>query len=187
MISTPHSLLARLRASSAADDWSRFVELYTPLLETWGRRAGLKHDDALDLAQDVMLALHKSIPDFELDPARKFRSWLKTVLMNKWRDRMRRLAAAPVVKDEGLSGVPEVDSDPLWEQEYRGMLVRRALEIMQAEFKEATWRACWLTVVEGVAPAEAARQLGITENAVYIARHRVLARLREELDRLLDD
>jgi RNA polymerase sigma-70 factor (ECF subfamily) len=57
---------------------------------------------------------------------------------------------------------------------------------MQREFRPATWKACWEQVVEGRPPAEVARELGLTLNAVYVARSRVLRRLREYLDQLLD-
>jgi RNA polymerase sigma-70 factor (ECF subfamily) len=65
-------------------------------------------------------------------------------------------------------------------------VVRRALELMREDFEPATWQACWRTVAEDQPTAEVATALGISENAVYIARSRVLRRLRRELDGLLD-
>jgi RNA polymerase sigma-70 factor (ECF subfamily) len=189
MDQTSQSLLVRIRQGNSAADWNRFVELYTPVLVAWARHAGLRPEEALDLVQDVMLTLLQKLPEFEYDPQRRFRSWLKTLLMNKWRDRLRRLAAAPAAGAAGLSDVPQAADagEAFWEHEHRQLLVRRALEIMQTDFADATWRACWLTVVEGRSASEAARELEITENAVYIARHRVLQRLREELAELLDE
>ena len=57
---------------------------------------------------------------------------------------------------------------------------------MQAEFRPTTWKACWEHVVAGRAAAEVAAQLGITVNAVYLAKSHVLARLRQEMAGLLD-
>jgi len=188
MDETSPSLLLRLRQAPSTADWDRFVELYTPILVAWAMRTGLRREDALDLAQEVMLTLLQKLPEFQYNPEMRFRSWLKTVLMNKWRDRMRRLKTAPPTGDEGLSAVgSEENIEAFWERDHRQLLVRRALELMQADFKEATWRACWLTVAEGRTAAEAARELGISENAVYIAKHRVLERLRAELAGLLDE
>lgn len=79
--------------------------------------------------------------------------------------------------------------DPLTElaeAEYRCHLVHRALELMQAEFQTVTWKACWECVVRDRTAAEVAAELGITVNAVYLAKSRVLRRLREELQGLLD-
>jgi RNA polymerase sigma-70 factor (ECF subfamily) len=72
------------------------------------------------------------------------------------------------------------------EQEYRSFLVNRALELMRSEFRDETWQACWQHVVEGRTAAEVGSALGISANAVRVAKCRVLRRLREELDGLLD-
>src|SRR5581483_587247 len=71
--------------------------------------------------------------------------------------------------------------DPFWEHEYRQKLVARALELMRAEFQPTTWRACWEHVVSNRPAAEVAAELGMTVGAVYVAKGRVLRRLREEL------
>ena len=72
------------------------------------------------------------------------------------------------------------------EAEYRRHLVGQALELMQVEFQPATWQACWQCVVLERAPAAVAAELGITVNAVYLAKSRVLRRLHQELNGLLD-
>ncbi len=58
------------------------------------------------------------------------------------------------------------------------------LALMQSDFEETTWRAFWLTAVEGQTAPLAAQQIGISTAAVYMAKSRVLRRLREELDGL---
>jgi RNA polymerase sigma-70 factor (ECF subfamily) len=80
----------------------------------------------------------------------------------------------------------EAAADSFSEVEYRQQLVARALELMQAEFQPTTWKACWEFVVAGRPAAEVGRQLGISENAVHLAKGRVLRRLRQELEGLLD-
>jgi RNA polymerase sigma-70 factor (ECF subfamily) len=140
------------------------------------------------LVQDIFVILVQKLPDFEYDSRKSFRAWLRTVLLNRWRDREKRAAASPEQKDAaaleqaaGPDQALEVE-----EAEYRAVLLRRALELMQNEFRPATWRACWEQVVEGRPAAEVARELGLTVNAVYVARSRVLRRLREYLEHLLD-
>jgi RNA polymerase sigma-70 factor (ECF subfamily) len=184
---TPPTLLERLRGAHDEAAWQRFVDLYTPLLYRWARRCGENEDDAADLVQEVFVTLVQTLPTFEYDPAGKFRGWLRVLLTNKLRDRLRRqvrlekaLERRPV--EVVLPDIAEV----FWESEYHQELARQALRLMQAEFEPATWRASWATLVEGRSSTEVARELGITRNAVNIAKCRVLRRLRQELNGLID-
>jgi RNA polymerase sigma-70 factor (ECF subfamily) len=185
MHTTPVSLLERLRRPEERQAWGRFVELYTPLLYHWARRVGLQSQDASDLVQDVLLLLLRKLPEFTYDHHRSFRSWLRTVTLNRWRETQRK----PSLPDAGVSLEELPGEDPaaeVWESEYRGHQTRRALELMQRDFQPATWKACWEYVVQGRPAAEVAAELGMTVAAVHAARLRVLARLREELKGLLD-
>lgn len=187
MHTTPPTLLERLYRTGDETAWRRLVDLYTPLLFGWARRCGETDHDAADLIQEVFIALVQTLPTFHNDQKGKFRRWLRTLLMNKLRDRKRRevragRALGQLRPDEEVPDIARVFE----EQEYCLHLVQRALELMQAEFTPTTWRACWQTLVEGRAPADVARDLGVSENAVYIARCRVLRRLRQELNGLVD-
>jgi RNA polymerase sigma-70 factor (ECF subfamily) len=185
---TPASLLERLRQPAEREAWTRFVKLYTPLLFSWARRVGLQEQDAADLVQDVFAVLIQKLPDFSYDQRRSFRSWLRTVTLNKWREAQRRRAA--VQRSERLYAEPEPLSpdvaEAFWEAEYRQHLVAQALQLMQTDFHPTTWQACWEHVVSGKSAAEVAAQLGISPGAVRAAKFRVLGRLRRELDQLLD-
>lgn len=184
---TPVSLLERLRQPAAQAAWGEFVDLYTPLLYFWALRLGLQEPDAADLVQDVFLLLYQKLPEFSYEGNKSFRSWLRTVLLNKWRDRQRRAALPMAPGGAVLAEVPaRAEGDEVEEAEYRQHLVSRALEVMQAEFQPTTWRACWEHVVAGRPAADVAQELGITVNAVYLAKSRVLSRLRKELEGLLD-
>ena len=187
MHTTPVTLLERLRRAPDERAWERLLQLYVPLLFAWARRAGESEHDAADLVQDVLTILVQTLPSFQYDTKGSFRNWLRTVTLNKLRERRRKLAGAGRV---GLDGVaePEIpdDAERFWDEEYRRELLGRALRLMQTDFEPATWQACWQSVAEGRTAAEVARSLGISENAVYLARCRVLRRLRQELDHLLD-
>jgi RNA polymerase sigma-70 factor (ECF subfamily) len=181
-------LLQRLRQPEQPDAWDRFARLYTPILLAWARRPqfGLQDADADDLVQDVLADLVRKLPEFTHDPRRKFRTWLRGVLRNKWADFWRRHGRVPPGGADGLAEVASSpDADPA-EAEEQQLLLRKALELMQTEFAPSTWRACWGTVAEGRAAADVAAELGMTENAVYIARSRVLRRLRRDLAGLID-
>ncbi len=188
MTRTPVSLLERLRQSNAPEAWERLVLLYSPLIYSWARQVGLQEPDAADLVQEVFVTLVQTLPTFEYDRHKSFRRWLRTVTLNKWRDRRRKeerlpVAAAPASWEDQL---PAEDSEQFWEAEFRQKLVGRALAVMSRDFQPATWKAFWRQVVEGRPAADVAVELGLTVGAVYAARFRVLDRLRQEMAGMLD-
>lgn len=186
MDTTSVSLLEQLRFPAEQGAWTRFVKLYTPLLYHWGRQLGLSPEDTADLVQDVFATLVERLPEFTYEPSQSFRGWLHTLVRNRWRDRCRR-AAARIVANGPL---PEVEApDPTTafaEAEYRQHLVQQAMRLIEAEFEPITWQAFREYMIRGRPAGEVARELGITTNAVYLAKVRVLARLRQDLDGLLD-
>jgi RNA polymerase sigma-70 factor, ECF subfamily len=191
MESTSASLLDRLRQPKDDPDrqraWDRFVELYGPLLLYWARRRGLAEDEARDFVQDLFLRLLEKLPQFSYEPGKRFRGWLYTVTQHCWCDRRRRHGKEPVAADGGPEKLAVPDHvEEFREAEHRSYLLRRALELMQTDFELTTWKACWAVVAEGRPAAEVAAELGLTVNAVYVARFKVLRRLRDELSCLLD-
>jgi RNA polymerase sigma-70 factor (ECF subfamily) len=189
--STSPSLLQQLRHShpnKANEAWRRFVQLYTPLLLLWARRLGAAGPEADDLVQDVFAILVREMPTFQHDPGRRFRGWLWTILSNKWNDRARHRAAGPGFHGaESLEDAVSPDpTEALAEQEYQTYLVARVLEIMQTELPAQEWQACHAYIVEGRPAAEVAGELGLSVNQIYLAKSRILRRLREELQGLLD-
>jgi RNA polymerase sigma-70 factor, ECF subfamily len=194
MTRTPASLLERLRTAPGPEDWERFVELYGPLLHHWLHdEFHLQDQDAQDVGQQVLLELVRELPHFRYDPARgSFRGWLRVVLVNRLRQFWRQRSTAPhLVAPLELERRLQELEDPAsattrrWEREHDGGVVRRILALLRGEFELATWKAFWGVVVEGLAPREVARSLGLTPNAARIAKYRVLRRLRQEIDGLL--
>jgi RNA polymerase sigma-70 factor (ECF subfamily) len=188
MHTTPVSLLERLRRPSEHVSWDRFVALYTPLLFYWARKFGLRKADAADFVQDIFTILVRELPRFSYEPLKRFRGWLWTIVVNQWRTRQRRLGSRPqAVSADHLDVVDPVDAaGELDEAEYQKYLVDRALQLMQAEFQPTTWKACWEYAVVGRPARQVAAELGITVNAVHLAKSRVLRRLRQELAGLLE-
>lgn len=185
MNTTSLSLLQRLRQPNEQEAWRRFVQLYTPLLYYWARRVGLPSDDAGDLVQEVLVVMVQKLPDFSYDPRQSFRGWLRTITLNKWRERCRSYAAAPGISAANLSDIALADNgDSFEETEYRQWLVRRAMQIMQSDFEPTTWKACWEFVVSDRPAVEVAAELNVSVEVVYGAKSRVLSRLRQELDGL---
>ncbi len=184
MVTTSLTLLERLQNEQDIEAWQHFVDLYTPLVYRWVCRTGIPSHSTADLVQDIFVILLRSLPRFEYDPARSFGAWLRTTTLNRCRDHLRRRQHLTVTMSSETEPTAPDDLDGLFEEEYHTYLARRALDLMQTHFEFATWKACWETVVEGRRARDVAQELGISENAVYIARGRVLRRLRDELDDL---
>ena len=187
MDSTPASLLFQLREDSNEEAWTRFVLLYTPMLYRWAERTSQSKVDAADLVQEVFVVLLRSLPSFSYDGSRSFRAWLHTVLRTKWCDWQRRHRRLPA-NDAGLSGAADDQSKTIEieDAEFRTQLISRALELLTDEFGETTILAFRRTAIESRSATEVATELGLTTNAVYLARGRVMRRLRIELEGMWD-
>jgi RNA polymerase sigma-70 factor (ECF subfamily) len=185
MHTTSVSLLQRLQHSPSSADWRRFAGLYTPLLFYWAHQLSLQDADAEDLVQEVLSCVWKEISNFQRRDGKRFRGWLWTITLNYVRrqHRRRQPSQAPMNGDWAA----DIDSlNEMVEEEYQSYLVQRAMQLMRAEFEPSTYEACWEFVAEARPASEVAAQLGLTPNAVYLAKARVLRRLREVLDGLID-
>lgn len=184
---TRPSLLLALRDLRDDQAWAEFVTLYTPLIYGHCVRRGLQDADAADVAQEVLKSVAGAMGNFDYDPERgSFRGWLLTVVrskLNRFLSRQSRLPLTPgdtQVKD--LAGAPSVDEDDAaWEAECRERLFHWACARVQGEFQERTWQAFWQTAVAARSVTQVAAELGLSAGAVYIARSRVIARLRTEI------
>jgi RNA polymerase sigma-70 factor (ECF subfamily) len=168
--------------------WNRFVELYTPFLYAWSRRIGLPHEDAADLVQEILVVLLDKLPGFEYDQAGSFRGWLKTITNNRAKNFFRTQAIRPAVGfDSAVQQAAMSPETDLFERaEYQSFLTKRLLELVKPEFRQDVWQAFWLQIFEQQPASKVALELGLSLNSVYIAKSRVLRRLREESQGLLE-
>jgi RNA polymerase sigma-70 factor (ECF subfamily) len=163
----------------------------------WCRKSGLTDDAADDLVQETFAAVLRGLPTFQRPSAGgSFRGWLRTIVRNKLTDyhRARRDKAAASGGTEAHLNLGNL-ADPLAgdfdgpapdarETTETGLVFRAAVDLIRAEFETVTQQAFWATTVEERQPADVAAELGITLNAVYKAKSRVLRRLREVLEGL---
>ncbi len=186
------TLLQQLRGRPEA--WERFVRLYSPVIHRWCRRSGLNVEDAADVLQEVLSAVMLHLPEFCRErPGDSFGGWLATITRNKVRDHYRRrhgraAARGGSTAQRQLSEIPqapELSADSIRpDAESEAWLSRRVLEMIRVEFEPRTWQAFWRTTVEGQPPAYVAEDLQMSVAAVYMAKSRVLRRLRQVLGEL---
>jgi len=184
MIQTSHTLLQRLRQGVDDAAWERLVRLYTPLIRGWLRRHLPQPDDVDELTQQVFQVVVEKMPAFEhAGRAGSFRAWLRGICVNRvrmfWRERPPECGFDPEPVLQQLED-PHSDLSRQWDREHDEHVARALLEQIEGEFNPATWRAFQLLVLEERQPAEVAAEVGISLNAVFIAKSRVLSRLREE-------
>jgi len=186
------SLLTRLKDGTDGDAWREFVQLYGPVVYGFARKRGLQDADAADLMQEVLRSVARNADKMEYDPRRgTFRGWLYTVTRNKIYNflssqRNRPKGTGDSGAQERLDSLPdrENDREDDWELEYRRQLSAKAMDLVKPEFQANTWKAFWGTAVEGRAAQEVGEELKMTPGAVYVAKSRVLARLRDEVQKM---
>src|SRR5262245_23462848 len=182
---TRATLLVRLRDPRDGDAWKEFIGLYGPIVYGFARKQGLQDADAADLGQDVLLAVAGAIGRLEYDPAQgAFRNWLFTVVRNKlshWRElrgnRLRGTGDSATIQI--LEQCPVVHDEAEWQAEWEERLFSWACEQVRRAVTDQTWEAFWRTAVAGEPGKQVAAALGLNVAAVYRARSRVLARLKE--------
>ena len=184
MFMTPASLLYRLRQPDEAAAWSRFVELYTPLLFHWAQQLGQQDSDCADLVQDVFLILWRKLPEFEYDSGKSFHAWLKTIFLNRYRSRQRQRSPHSIDVRE-LDCAADFNEKQADAEDTR-YLVRQAFRLIECEFSTLHQKVFREYVVEERAPEVVARELGISPGTVYSIKSKILSRLRQELQQLLD-
>jgi RNA polymerase sigma-70 factor (ECF subfamily) len=186
--STSSSLLERVKVHDP-EAWQRLCALYGPLIYRWCRQVGLQQADAADVSQEVFRTVANRIAEFEIGRPGGFRTWLRTITRNKIGDHLRR--ERQELRGRGgttaHNGLHQVEASPddvsnVDGEVHDNLLPHRALNLVRSEFADRSWQAFWLVVAEHRSPAEVAQQLDMTLAAVYMAKSRVLARLRQELD-----
>ncbi len=194
MQATSQSLLERLHDRADHQAWQRLLAVYEPWLRGWLSRHDLQPADVEDVLQDILLVVSDKLPGFVHNgQPGAFRSWLRTILTLRVGhflrgQRHREAVVSTQLPSDWLDQLADPDSalSRQWDQEHDQQLVRRMLASIQAEFNARTWQVFQLQVLEDRPVAEVAQRLGITANAVYVAKSRVLTRLRAELRGLFD-
>ncbi|MEL7499368.1 MAG: sigma-70 family RNA polymerase sigma factor [Planctomycetota bacterium] len=194
MYETSLSLLERLCQSPENESWNRLAELYTPWIRAWLRRYDVQDSDAYDLVQEVLLAVSKDLSKFEhAGHPGAFRGWLKAILINRlrkfWRARDRRpQARGDSDIDARLAQLddPASEMSQIWNREHDQYVLRQLMALAEPHFEPKSWKAFCRVALDGAKADAVAQELGISRNAVVIAKCRVLSRLRQESEGLIE-
>lgn len=189
---TRHSLIQRLQDGGDNAAWEEFASIYRPIIVRIALRKQLQLDDAEDLAQQVLMLVLKNISKWKKDPTRaRFRTWLQTVVRNAM---INALSRRP--KDQASGGTTSLEqlhqspakADSLWfDLEWERETLRWVAQQVRSEFESSTWTAFWDTAIEEWSAQEVAERIGKSVGAVYIARSRVMQRIKQRIAELDGD
>lgn len=177
-------LLLNLKDGANEHVWTEFCENYRPVLLSFARRLGLSEDDAQDAAQEALLAFADSYRrgQYTRDKGR-LRNWLYGIARNqihllRCRDDRQR-AVSPSQVEQLSEQVPDTgDLAAAWEDEWRKGLIQSCLDEARRHLGVETLRAFELFVLQEWPAEQVAEHLGITRNAVFKAKRRVLTHMR---------
>lgn len=182
---TRSSLLIRLRDARDEDAWAEFTAVYEPVIYRMTRRRGMQDADAREVVQEVLMSIVSAIDRFDLESSGSFRGWLSKITRNATIDRLRRIASrAETIDASGVirkleQAVSNENISEEFDRDRREQLFRWAAGQVRRRTGEVNWMAFWRTSVDGRSVAEVARELEIQEGAVYVARCRIIKRIRE--------
>jgi len=155
----------------------------------------VQHADAEDLVQETLAVVAAQLKRFEHNHRLgAFRCWLRRTLVNQLRvlRRSQKVRSTTLANSAHLLSLAEALEDPkgslarIWEHDHDRYVVRKLLERIEPDFQPSTWQAFRLAVLQGTEPEQVAAELGISVDSVYAAKSRVLKRLRQEAEGLLD-
>lgn len=185
------TLLEQVKLNDA-DGWERLVRLCSPLVYQWCRARGLNESSAVDVCQDVFVAVARGISQFRRDDdGDTFRGWLWTITLNKIRDAARKSKRHPnpVGGTEFQLHLADLEFERTRDEQEsnadKHLLLRQALELIRNEFEKATFDAFLKSVLENRTAAQIGAELNMSVDAIYKAKSRVLRRLRQEFAELI--
>jgi RNA polymerase sigma-70 factor (ECF subfamily) len=191
---TRESLLVRAQAGDEGD-WRDLTDLYRPLIVGWLRYQAVPAGEVDDLVQDILLSVVQNLSGFRHSGRRgAFRSWLRAIAHSRacdfWRARGRQvLASGDGGVAEALRQLEDPDSElnRQWDEEHDQYVLRCLLDVVALEFETSTVQAFRRVALGGASSEQAAQELGLSVGAVYIAKSRVLHRLRQHAEGLIDE
>ena len=180
MSRTRTSLISRIKDLEDGPSWEEFDRLYRPLLVRYAAARGLDANEAEEIAQQCMAAIAAGVSDFQRRVS--FRGWLRAMIDHKVADQMRKRgrehnAGTRVFEREDST----IESPALrWEREWNKTHLLYWLSQIRHEVSPVTYEAFELYVLEELPVPEICRRLGMSANQVYVAKHRVMKRLKEK-------
>lgn len=190
---TRYSLIGRLHDPQNLDAWNEFASIYQPVIFRICRQKGLQYADATDVTQEVMSKVAQAITSFDpTQPGATFRGWLYRVTRNLVIDFFRKrenrnVAGAKTGMLELVQQEPDMEASREFRLEFQRQVFSVVANVVREEVQPNTWQAFWRTEVQDEPVGVVAKSLGMNSGAIYVARSRVIARLRKAVEQRMNE
>ncbi len=187
------SLIEKIKDPRDAEAWSEFAEIYYPLVFGICRRKGLQYADATDIAQEVLSRVAVAVKSYKHDqPGATFRGWLYRITRNLTVDFFRRQGRDPLAKAAYTDDLHQLEEPSMQESQefhlaFRKQMFSVVAKIVQNQVHPQTWAAFWKTEIEHEGVDATSKELSMTRGAIYVARSRVIAKLRNEIQKRMNE
>jgi len=183
---TPASLVLRIRDQDDQVAWKTFVDVYSPMIYGFCRMKGLQASDAADVSQEALIRIAKAVRTLEYDRSKGlFRDWIATIVHNEIRRHVRRANTNPATIQE-----QDIASDgvsPEWNEHFQRHIFETALQRCQQHFAKETWKLFEHSWLNKQSVEQVAQTFNVGPDKIYVARSRVLKRLKHEVAVLSDE
>lgn len=193
MAETSVSFLDSLKADANSNSWREFVDLYTPLIRIWLSGQHVREQERDDVTQEVISVVLRRLPDFQRQRTGSFRNWLKQITIFCWQNyRRKNINKSPAVGGTDFGQMmgeledPDSEMSRRWDQQHDQYILQQLLEMIRPSVRQSTWDAFRSVTIDSKTAEAAAEELGISVNAVYVAKSRVLSQLRKLSEGLVD-
>lgn len=190
---TRYTLISKLQDSQNAEAWHEFASIYQPLIFRICQNRGLQHADATDVTQEVLARVSTAIESFDgSQKGATFRGWLYRVTRNLVADFFRR-QQKQAMNFDNANLLQAVEQDPLpgesaeFQLEYQRQIFLVVAREVESQVQPNTWQAFWQTEVQRRNVEEVAAELGMNAGAIYVARSRIVARLKKAVEKRLNE
>ena len=190
---TRFSLIEKIKDPRDAEAWSEFAAIYYPLVFNICRRKGLQHADATDITQEVLSRVANAVENYKHgQPGSTFRGWLYRITRNLTIDFFRRQGRDPLAIADHHDDLQQIQEPSLEESQefhlaFRKQMFSVVAKVVQTQVHPQTWAAFWKTEIEHLDITAASKELSMTRGAIYVARSRVIAKLRKEIQNRMSE
>lgn len=191
---TRATLLGKLRNMDDQQSWQRFYDTYRRLICNVAIKAGLTQHEVDDVLQDTVIGVFRKIQGFEYDPHRgSFKGWLRK--LTQWRvvDQLRRRQnraarfADETPETDQIEKIPDPAAEvvaQVWDSEWQTNLLAVALDRVKAQIDPRHYQIYQLYVEQQWPISRVAKTLRVSIALIYITKHRVMKKLRAEVEAL---
>ena len=176
----------RLKDAKDVTAWDEFASIYSPVIYRVAIGRGFQPADAENLVQEVLTAVARSVSQWlEREDRGSFRAWLLRISRNKSVDMLTRRGSRSLGRDgsiaEQLLAQIPAPSDLTRELdlEYGQSVFKWAAEKVRQTVADITWKAFWMTSVDGLSVEDVAEKLQVGTGQVYCARSRIMAKIKK--------